>query len=81
MTDGNTVNAAMKQKGEDGGDYKSTDERESSECISHNMVLQCVDTVLKYMGQRGFEYSDITATRKIRTIRRRRQRRQSLQRI
>jgi hypothetical protein len=39
--------------------------------ISHSMALQCVDTLLDYMGQRGFEYSDITATRKIHTAVRR----------
>jgi hypothetical protein len=34
-------------------------------CISHNIVLQCIDTLLDYMDQRGFKYSDITAARKI----------------
>jgi hypothetical protein len=29
------------------------------------MALQCVDTLLDYMGQRVFEYSNITDTRKI----------------
>jgi hypothetical protein len=38
-----------------------------SASVSHGMVLQCVDTLLDYMGQRGFEYSDITATSKIDT--------------
>jgi hypothetical protein len=40
-------------------------------CISHSMVLQCVDTLLDYMGQRGLKYSDIAAARKIRTAVRR----------
>jgi hypothetical protein len=33
--------------------------------VSNGMVLQCVDTSLGYMGQRGFKYSDITPTRNI----------------
>jgi hypothetical protein len=33
--------------------------------ISHSMALQCVHTLLDYMGQRGLEYTDITAARKI----------------
>jgi hypothetical protein len=39
--------------------------------ISHSMVLQCVDTLPVYMGQRGFEYSDVTTARKIYTATRR----------
>jgi hypothetical protein len=38
---------------------------ESEEGISHSMALHCVVTLLDYMGQRGFEYSDITTARKI----------------
>ncbi|GBO00426.1 hypothetical protein AVEN_231427-1 [Araneus ventricosus] len=34
--------------------------------ISHSAALQSVETLLDYMGQRGFDYSDITAVRKIR---------------
>ncbi|GBM02042.1 hypothetical protein AVEN_113673-1 [Araneus ventricosus] len=29
--------------------------------ISHSAALQSVETLLDYMGQRGFDYSDITA--------------------
>jgi hypothetical protein len=49
----------------------SEGERESSGHVSHNMALQCVDTLLDYMGQRGFECNDITATRKLCTAVRR----------
>jgi hypothetical protein len=42
-----------------------------SEHINHSMALQCVDTLLDYVGQRGFEYSDITAASKIHTAVRR----------
>ncbi|GBM63156.1 hypothetical protein AVEN_266807-1 [Araneus ventricosus] len=33
--------------------------------ISHTAALQSVETLLDYMGQRGFDYGDITAVRKI----------------
>ncbi|GBM13445.1 hypothetical protein AVEN_242295-1 [Araneus ventricosus] len=33
--------------------------------ISHSAALQSVETLLDYMGQRGFDYGDITAVRKI----------------
>ncbi|GBM49746.1 hypothetical protein AVEN_36363-1 [Araneus ventricosus] len=33
--------------------------------ISHSAVLQSVETLLDYMEQRGFDYGDITAVRKI----------------
>ncbi|GBN29339.1 hypothetical protein AVEN_208115-1 [Araneus ventricosus] len=32
--------------------------------ISHSAAPQSVETLLDYMGQRGFEYGDITAVRK-----------------
>ncbi|GBM37769.1 hypothetical protein AVEN_25882-1 [Araneus ventricosus] len=34
--------------------------------ISHSTALQSAETLLDYMGQRGFDYGDITAVRKIR---------------
>ncbi|GBL90883.1 hypothetical protein AVEN_27990-1 [Araneus ventricosus] len=34
--------------------------------ISHSAALQSVETLLDYMGQRGFDYGEITAIRKIR---------------
>jgi hypothetical protein len=72
MTDTGIVNAAMKQKEEEeDGEDESEEEGESSECVSRSMVLQCVDTLLDIMGQRGFKYSDITAARKIHTAIRR----------
>ncbi|GBM98951.1 hypothetical protein AVEN_233408-1 [Araneus ventricosus] len=33
--------------------------------IPHSAALQSVETLLDYMGQRGFDYGDITAVRKI----------------
>ncbi|GBN24980.1 hypothetical protein AVEN_227682-1 [Araneus ventricosus] len=33
--------------------------------ISHSAALQSVETLLDYMGQRGFDYGDITAVLKI----------------
>ncbi|GBN86680.1 hypothetical protein AVEN_6141-1 [Araneus ventricosus] len=33
--------------------------------ISHSAALQCVETLLDYMGQRGFDYGDITVVRQI----------------
>jgi hypothetical protein len=73
-----------KQKGkEQGGEDDSEEEGQISECISHSsMGLQCVDTLLDFMGQRGFEYSEIIATRKICTaVRRSLQNKQSLHTI
>jgi hypothetical protein len=58
------ANTAAKQKVEEDGGNESEEEGESVR-VSHCMVLQCVDTLLDYMGHRGFEYSDITAVRKI----------------
>ncbi|GBM44626.1 hypothetical protein AVEN_37115-1 [Araneus ventricosus] len=33
--------------------------------VSHSAALQSVETLIDYMGQRRFEFSDITAVRKI----------------
>ncbi|GBL57401.1 hypothetical protein AVEN_47784-1 [Araneus ventricosus] len=33
--------------------------------ISHSAALRSVETLLDYIGQRGFDYADITAVRKI----------------
>ncbi|GBO41450.1 hypothetical protein AVEN_76806-1 [Araneus ventricosus] len=33
--------------------------------ISHSAAQQSVETLLDYMGQRGFDYGDITAVRKM----------------
>ncbi|GBO34825.1 hypothetical protein AVEN_179939-1 [Araneus ventricosus] len=33
--------------------------------ISHSAALQCVEALLDYMGQRGFDYGDINTVRKI----------------
>jgi hypothetical protein len=45
--------------------------KEKTEFVSHSMALQCVYTLLEYMGHRGFKYSDIIAARKIHTTVRR----------
>jgi hypothetical protein len=65
------LSAAKQEREEEGGEDESEEEGESSECVSHSKVLQRVDNLLDYMGQRGFKYSDITANRKIHTAVRR----------
>jgi hypothetical protein len=72
MTDMDSGNTAAKQKREEGGEDDS-EEGQSSECISHSIALLCVVTpvLLDYVDQKGFEHSDITAARKIRTAMRR----------
>ncbi|GBM47160.1 hypothetical protein AVEN_44684-1 [Araneus ventricosus] len=50
------------------GESVSTDAEDvlnEGNTISHSATLQSVETLLDYMGQRGFEYGDITAVRKI----------------
>ncbi|GBN56988.1 hypothetical protein AVEN_68467-1 [Araneus ventricosus] len=52
----------------DNGESDSTDAESvlnESNTISHSAALQSVDTLSDYMGQRGFDYGDITAVRKI----------------
>ncbi|GBL55655.1 hypothetical protein AVEN_162525-1 [Araneus ventricosus] len=52
----------------DNGESASTDSEDvlnEGNTISHSAALQSVETLLDYMGQRGFDYSDITAVRKI----------------
>ncbi|GBM47982.1 hypothetical protein AVEN_104727-1 [Araneus ventricosus] len=52
----------------DNGESASTDEEEvlhEGNTICHFAALQSVETLLDYMGQRGFDYGDITAVRKI----------------
>jgi hypothetical protein len=45
MTDMDPVNAAAKHKGEEeGGEDESEEEGQSSEHVSHTMVLQCFDS-------------------------------------
>ncbi|GBM13894.1 hypothetical protein AVEN_219558-1 [Araneus ventricosus] len=51
----------------DNGESASTDAEDvlnEGNTISHSAVLQSVETLLGYMGQRGFDYGDITAVRK-----------------
>ncbi|GBM06559.1 hypothetical protein AVEN_220009-1 [Araneus ventricosus] len=51
----------------DNGESASTDAEDvlnERNTISHSAVLQSVETLLDYMGQRGFDYGDITAVRK-----------------
>ncbi|GBM89790.1 hypothetical protein AVEN_270238-1 [Araneus ventricosus] len=50
------------------GESASTDAEDvlnEGNAISHSAVLQSVETLLDYMGQRGFDYGGITAVRKI----------------
>ncbi|GBN92220.1 hypothetical protein AVEN_233628-1 [Araneus ventricosus] len=52
----------------DNGESASTDAEDllnEGNTISHSAALQSVETLLDYMGQRGFDYCDITAVRKI----------------
>ncbi|GBO31789.1 hypothetical protein AVEN_139912-1 [Araneus ventricosus] len=52
----------------DNGESASTDADDvlnEGNTISHSAALQCVETLLDYMGQRGFDYDDITVVRKI----------------
>ncbi|GBM49060.1 hypothetical protein AVEN_186940-1 [Araneus ventricosus] len=52
----------------DKGESASTDAEDvlnEGTKISHSAALQSVDTLLDYMGQRGFDYGDITAIREI----------------
>ncbi|GBO28680.1 hypothetical protein AVEN_185718-1 [Araneus ventricosus] len=52
----------------DNGESASTDAEDvlnEGNAISHSVPLQSVETLLDYMGQRGFDYGDITAVRKI----------------
>ncbi|GBN67712.1 hypothetical protein AVEN_21164-1 [Araneus ventricosus] len=52
----------------DNGESARTDAEDAlneGNTISHSAALQSVETLLDYMGQRGFDYGDITAVRKI----------------
>ncbi|GBM81794.1 hypothetical protein AVEN_151774-1 [Araneus ventricosus] len=52
----------------DHGKSASTDAEDvlnEGNTISHSAALQSVETLLDYMGQRGFDYCDITAVLKI----------------
>ncbi|GBN84431.1 hypothetical protein AVEN_128577-1 [Araneus ventricosus] len=52
----------------DNGESASTDAEDvlnEGNTISHFAALQSVETLLDYMGKRGFDYCDITAVRKI----------------
>ncbi|GBN89820.1 hypothetical protein AVEN_228869-1 [Araneus ventricosus] len=52
----------------DNGESASTDSENiltEGNTVSHSAALQSVETLLDYMGQRGFDYGDITAVRKI----------------
>ncbi|GBO28467.1 hypothetical protein AVEN_236373-1 [Araneus ventricosus] len=49
------------------GESASTDAEDAlneGNTISHSAALQSVETLLNYMGQRGFDYGEITAVRK-----------------
>ncbi|GBM46122.1 hypothetical protein AVEN_139331-1 [Araneus ventricosus] len=52
----------------DNGESASTDAEDvlnGRKTISHSATLQSVETLLDVMGQRGFDYGDITVVRKI----------------
>ncbi|GBN53006.1 hypothetical protein AVEN_141792-1 [Araneus ventricosus] len=52
----------------DNGESASTNAEDvlnEGNTISHSAPLQSVETLLDYMGQRGFDYGEITAVRKI----------------
>ncbi|GBM56473.1 hypothetical protein AVEN_126287-1 [Araneus ventricosus] len=52
----------------DNGESASTDAEDvlnEGNIISHSAALRSVETFLDYMGQRGFDYGDINAVRKI----------------
>ncbi|GBN80889.1 hypothetical protein AVEN_16031-1 [Araneus ventricosus] len=52
----------------DNGESASTDAEDvlnEGNTISHSAALQSVETLLDYMGKRGFNYCDITVVRKI----------------
>ncbi|GBM69706.1 hypothetical protein AVEN_88214-1 [Araneus ventricosus] len=52
----------------DNGESASTDAEDAlneGNTISHSAALHSVETLLDYMGQRGFDYGDITAVRQI----------------
>ncbi|GBL89875.1 hypothetical protein AVEN_25246-1 [Araneus ventricosus] len=51
----------------DNGESANTDAEDvlnEGNTIYHSAALQSVETLLDYMGQRGFDYGDITAVRK-----------------
>ncbi|GBN14889.1 hypothetical protein AVEN_45751-1 [Araneus ventricosus] len=51
----------------DNGESARTDAEDvlnEGNTISHSAALQSVETLFDYMGQRGFDYNDITAVRK-----------------
>ncbi|GBM90638.1 hypothetical protein AVEN_213558-1 [Araneus ventricosus] len=53
----------------DNGESARTDAEDvlnEGNTISHSASLLSVETLLDYMGQRGFDYDDVTAVRKIR---------------
>ncbi|GBM44119.1 hypothetical protein AVEN_242225-1 [Araneus ventricosus] len=52
----------------DNGESASTDAEDvlnEGNTIYHSAALQSVETLLDYMGQRGFDYDGITTVRKI----------------
>ncbi|GBO40677.1 hypothetical protein AVEN_66301-1 [Araneus ventricosus] len=68
----NVLNGKQKleilQKLDNGESSASTDAEDvlnEGNTISHPAALQTVETLLEYMGQRGFDYRNITAVCKI----------------
>lgn len=60
MTNAGTISATAEQRGEEDSGEDDNEEG-NSDCISYSVTLQYVDTLLDYMGQQRFEYSNITA--------------------
>ena len=64
MTDEDIVtDCVVKSNSDDSTDAE--DVVNEGNTISHTAALQSVETLLDYMGQRGFDYGDITAVLKI----------------
>ncbi|GBM31826.1 Jerky -like [Araneus ventricosus] len=57
------INCVVKSNSDDSTDAQ--DVLNNGNTISHPTVLQSAKTLLYYMGQRGFDYDNITAVRKI----------------
>ena len=73
MTDEDIINvyaaALTGQTGEEGSGGSESGESEdkgSSDRMSHSQALVCVDNLLEYMEHCGFSYNDIIAAKKIR---------------
>ncbi|GBN40521.1 hypothetical protein AVEN_15256-1 [Araneus ventricosus] len=55
----------QKLDNEEAASIDAEDTLNEGNTVSHSAALQSVETLLDYMEQRGFDYGDITAVRKI----------------